>query len=97
MKSGNTLRNLLIAKILCCALILLTLTGALSGVPGWISDVSALSAVGALALAAAAILILHRRANGKPSAGRKPGQRDAKETANDEKAMMLDRRRGPGL
>jgi len=97
MKSGNTMRYLLIAKILCCGLLVLALTGALSVGFGWISEISALSAVGALALAAAAIPLLRRHAKRNPPAGRKPGQRDPQEASGDEEATMPDRWRRPGL
>ncbi len=97
MKSGNTLRYLLIAKILCCGLLVLALTGALSVGFGWISNISALGAFGALVLTAAALLLLRRHAKRNPSTGRNPGQRDPKGAASDEEAMMPDRWRRPGL
>jgi hypothetical protein len=97
MKSGNTMRYFLIAKILCCGLLVLALTGGLSVGFGWISNISALSAFGALVLAAAAILLLRRHAKRNPPVGRNPGTRDPKEAAGDEEAMMPDRWRRPGL
>lgn len=83
MKTGDGVIALLVVHGICCGLIIFGLTGTITGLIGWISDIPTAAIIGTLLLTIALVLVLRQRKTRSRTDLSSPGQVAGREERQD--------------